>query len=392
MWYNCVMRTYPRSDQLSLDSLLGGGLAGLDLTAQEHDLVVSRYRGMGVVLDEHWSSTRGDNAIAPQGSFLLGTVVRNVHRDDDVDIDVVTRRGIDKTSITQADLKHDVGVAAATYASRTGSGSPSLQEWERCWTLSWPRMHMDLLPALPDPDGPPDSLLITDRTVRSWLPSNPSGYAAWFRGQMQEELRVRMSIEAKRLGVEQVPGHLIKTTLQQTVQALKRHRDIFFAGRLLERPSSIVITTLAALAYPGGGALYDVLRHVTSTMGGYLRHEGGLWLLPNPSQPKENFVDSWVGKPSAPSHLFEWLEVAAQDFAFFGAHQGLHRVMPLLESAFGSKVATRASNIVSTAFDDARAGGRLAITSGGLLTGAGVRSGTSDQKVRNHGYAGGRTR
>lgn len=375
----------------ALDLLLGGGLASLDLTPQEHDLVVSRYMSLGTVLDEHWIPTRGDNVIAPQGSFLLGTVVRNSHRDDDVDLDAVALRDIDKHSITQAELKDDVGRAAATYARDPDSDGPRLREWERCWTLSWSGMHLDVLPAIPDPDASSGGLLITDRTVRNWLMSNPSGYAAWFRGRMQHELRTKKEIEAKRLDIQQVPDHRIKTTLQQTVQALKRHRDIYFENRLDFRPSSIVITTLAGLAYQGGGDLYDVLRQITSTMGEHLQRKGGVWLLPNPSQAQENFVDSWAKNSSAPAHLFEWLEAAGEDFDAFGARTGIHNTIPLLEGAFGTKVAKRASESLAISLEGARFRGHLAVTSSGVLSTAGVRPGTTDKKVRQHGFAGGRS-
>lgn len=374
----------------ALDSLLGGGLASLDLTRREHDLVVSRYRSLGKVLDEHWTPTHGDNVITVQGSFLLGTVVRNIHRNDDVDIDAVAVRDIDRQSITQAELKDDVGSAAAKYARHPDSDGPTLREWERCWTLSWSGMHLDVLPALPAPDGR-GSLLITDRRVRTWLMSNPSGYAAWFRSLMQNEVRGKMEIEAKRTEIEQVPEHLVKTTLQQTVQALKRHRDIYFESRLDQRPSSIVITTLAGLAYQGEGDLYDVLRQITSTMSEHLQRKGGMWLLPNPSQTQENFVDSWGANPSAPANLFEWLDAAGQDISALGARRGIHNTLPLLESAFGTKVAERASESFATSLDSARTRGHLAVTPGGLLSTTGVRPGTTDQKAKEHGFAGGRS-
>jgi len=375
-----------------LGSLLGRGLASLDLTPVEHERVVSRYEALGAVLDEHWTATRGNDAMAPQGSFLLGTVVRNIHRNDDVDIDAVACRDLDKHSTTQADLKTDVGHAAAKYARRSSSGRPRLLEWERCWTLVWPGMHLDVLPALPDPSSYSGGLLITDRNVRNWLKSNPSGYASWFRSRMRDELRAERELVAKaeRLEIEEVPEYLVKTALQQTVQALKRHRDIYFTNRLDQRPSSIVITTLAALAYEGGEDLYDILRRTTSAMGQHLRRENGVWLLPNPSQPEENFVDSWVTQPAAPARLFEWIEAASRDFDDLGARAGIHNQLPLLSGAFGTKVAEHAATSLGTSLTGARARGDLSVTAGAALSIAGVRPGSGDQRVRQHGFAGGR--
>jgi len=83
---------------------------------------------------------------------------------------------------------------------------------------------------------------------------------------MTEELTQRRDVLAKRMDVESVPYPVIKTTLQQTVQALKRHRDIYFSDHLDDRPASIIITTLAALAYTGSGDLYEVLDDITDRM------------------------------------------------------------------------------------------------------------------------------
>ena len=63
--------------------------------------------------------------------------------------------------------------------------------------------------------------------------------------------------------VEEVPQWRVKTTLQRTVQALKRHRDIYFQHRVEHRPTSIIITTLAAQCYSYDRTLYDILTRVT---------------------------------------------------------------------------------------------------------------------------------
>ena len=88
--------------------------------------------------------TRGDNKVFAQGSFRLGTVVRNVHRNDDIDIDVLAMRDIERTSITQEELKAEVGDAVRRYSRRVISGNPTVDESSRCWTLTWPGMHMDI--------------------------------------------------------------------------------------------------------------------------------------------------------------------------------------------------------------------------------------------------------
>lgn len=48
---------------------------------------------------------------------------------------------------------------------------------------------------------------------------------------MAKELEDKLLVLAKRMDIEQVPTWQVKTTLQQAVQALKRHRDILLHRR-----------------------------------------------------------------------------------------------------------------------------------------------------------------
>lgn len=182
----------------SLNALLVDGLRSLDITADERALAISRYEALGATFDDHWSTTRGNNVIRPQGSFLLGTVVRNVHRDDDIDIDVVAMRDVDRASVTQAKLKADTGVAVRRFAF-TGDHA-DVSECHRCWTLHWPGMHLDLLPALPNREPGESGVFITDKDARHWLQSDPAGYAAWFRRRMEQQLLAERHRMACRSG------------------------------------------------------------------------------------------------------------------------------------------------------------------------------------------------
>ena len=369
-----------------LDRLISHGLQSLDITPSERERVTSRYNELGEELDLHWSATHGHNVVSPQGSFLLGTVVRNIHRNDDIDIDCVAMREIDKASTTQADLKADVGVAARKYAARPYSGYPKVTQCTRCWTLTWPGMHLDVLPAIPNRTEGGSNILITDREVRQWLDSNPAGYAQWFRNRMREEFMTERAILSKKLDVEDVPEWRVKTTLQQTVQALKRHRDIYFTDRLEDRPPSIIITTLAAKAYSGHGDLYDVLREVTANMSNHLACEAGRWVLANPAQPEENFADSWEKDPRRAENFFEWLDSARATFEALGRRSGLDRTVPLLAEAFGDRFAKAASASVGQSVFQTSQENKLQVVTGGALV-----AGTAGRTVRNHVFGGGPT-
>ena len=376
-----------------LDHLIGEGLAALDITQSEFERAEKRYGDLGAVLDEQWASTYGSNVVFPQGSFRLGTVVRNVSRNDDIDIDVVAVRDVGRSSITQEELKDEVGDAARTYARLPGSDHPKVEESSRCCTLTWPDMHMDILPAIPDPDAGRDNLLITDQDVRRWLMSNPTGYAAWFAAQTSTSLLAGEALLRKQLDIQSVPRWQRRTVLQRVVQALKRHRDVYFAHRLHDRPASIVITTLAAHAYTGDSDLYDALRQVVTEMANHLDCQDGEWLLMNPAQPEENFVDAWADDPTRAEHFFTWLRAAQAEFAQFETKSGLHHVLPLLEASFGGRFAHGANQGLADILGAARKDGTLRMQAGGTLgTTSAVLTAAGSRPVRSHHFAGGSSR
>ncbi|MEU4193591.1 nucleotidyltransferase [Kribbella sp. NPDC026611] len=379
--------TVTSSGQLGLSSLLTHGLRDLDITEAERNLAIARYTGLGGSFDDHWSSTRGQNIVSPQGSFLLGTVVRNVHRDEGIDIDLVAMRDIARSSTTQEALKADAGVAVSNYQQSPGSGTPALSECSRCFTLTWAEMHLDVLPAIPNGNRPEGGILITDKDVVSWLPSDPNGYATWFRERMLEQLDAERVILAKEMQLDEVPEWRVKTSLQRAVQALKRHRDVFFTGRD-DRTASIVITTLAAHAYQGGSDVYEVSRYLISQMGNFLRRVDGRWTLPNPVQSGEDFTDSWTANPGRAAAFFEWLESAQQTFDQLGKNSGLDASVPFLGEVFGDRFAKAAGGGLGAAMYGARQTGSLRSVNGGLLI-AGASAAAGSRQVKKHVFAGG---
>lgn len=367
-----------RDDQLN--QLLGSSIEWLDITDEDYRLMVSRYRAVGASLDEYWDDSPAGGEVYPQGSMRLGTITRNIHRGDDIDINLVARRDLAKTSVTQAALKEDVGAGLELFVKEDREGGPQLEEGKRCWTLQYPGFHVDVLPALPDEQAGGTGISITDTKVRNWLPSNPIGFANWFRGVMREE---HIALVEKRMSINPVPDWSVKTTLQRTVQALKRHRDIYFAGHLADRPASVIITTLAARAYTGGGSLYEVLRTVTAAMSGLVEEQNGIHVVCNPVQPKEDFADRWREHPRRASSFFDWAERAAADFAGLGETRGVDTVLEKMAAAFGERPAEHAQRAAGSGLFESRRGGRLA-----MATGTGTLATSGTRPVRTHDFYG----
>ena len=176
-----------------------------------------------------------------------------------------------------------------------------------------------------------------------WQLSNPIAYADWFHKVMAKEIEEKLKVVAKRMDVADVPAWQVKTTLQRTVQALKRHRDLYFTDALDLRPASIIITTLAAHAYRGnGGDLYEVLDDITDRMPSFVRVDGQRHIVANPVEPRENFTDRWHGKPERAEAFFRWIEQAKTDFDGLAlAGSGLDTVISKMASVFGDNPAQK---------------------------------------------------
>jgi hypothetical protein len=367
-----------RDDQLN--QLLGSSIESLDITDEAYRLMVSRYRAIGASLDRYWDSSPAGGEVYPQGSMRLGTITRNIHRNDDIDIDLVVRRDLAKASVTRAALKEDVGAGLELFVEAEPDGRPRLEPGKRCWTLKYPGFHVDALPAVPDEQASGTGISITDTEVREWLPSDPIGFAEWFRNVMKEE---RRAIIAKRMDVSPVPEWSVKTTLQRTVQALKRHRDIYFTDNLDDRPASVIITTLAARAYTGGGTLHDVLRTVTAAMPGLVEMRNGSYVVANPVQPGENFADRWNSHPERATRFFEWAEQAAAAFAAIADARGVDTVLEKMAAAFGDRPAEYAERMAGSGLYESRRAGRLA-----MATGTGTLTAGGNRPVRDHSFYG----
>ena len=357
-----------------LDDLLGTSIAEFDMPDAVYARAVARYQHLARWLAGYWPESHAGGEVYPQGSIRLGTVTRPINPRDEYDIDLVCRRDLLATSTTKDGLKADVGLGLVRYATTGAVGAPTCSEGGRCWTLDYPGepFHMDVLPAIPDVEAKPNGILLADRDLHEWQHSNPVDYATWFHGRMAaENARLREAAAvAKRMDVEDVPDWEVKTTLQRTVQALKRHRDIHFTHIPEDKPASIVITTLVASAYRGQASLFEVLVDVVGRMPTLIEDRAGVLWIPNPVQPQENFADRWRAHPARAQRFFDWIDRAQQDFTGLGDERGLDRIVTKLAESFGSEPVSRAGKRSAETVRKAREDGLLGISAGTGMLGA----------------------
>lgn len=314
----------------------------LDLPPSKYEAAERSYHSLAEWFDRPQSRFAGsDVSVYLQGSFRLGTAIAPI-QGDEYDLDVVCEVDWSKDYRTQAQLHDALGAEVDDYAERYGMQRPS--EWDRCWTLHYAseaRFHMDVLPCVPDAvrqrqlreaasmslEHVEQAVSITDRTdpnylylSQEWPASNPNGYADWFIDRMRTVFDARREflrlVEAK-VDVAEIPTFRVRTPLQLAIQILKRHRDMYFAeGNADGKPTSIVITTLAAMAYQQESTVVDALNRILGDMDQFIGQDArGRYLIANPADPRENFADAWNDDQQKAAGFQEWLAAARADFA-----------------------------------------------------------------------------
>lgn len=323
-----------------LASILQVSADTLDIPEHVYEDATIKYEDVGEHLAADDSDLRPYNPqIYVQGSFRLGTVVHPHGIGDEYDIDLVCQLEIKKESITQKDLKDKVGARLKTrpdLAKILGSS-------RRCWLLDYPSepgmpaFHMDVLPSIPNLERGPTGILLTDTELAHWQKSNPIAYAEWFKKRMEVVFRVKKAALAESMfaSIEDVPDWRVKTPLQRCVQILKRHRDIYFDKHPDVKPVSIILTTLAALAYENEEDIFDALTGIAERMPSFIIYKNGKWRVDNPVADGENFADKWNEYPERRTAFLAWLEKVSVDFANVSKAASVDDGLILLEESLG---------------------------------------------------------
>src|SRR6267378_3506676 len=338
----------PINETHNLEQILVKIASTLDIPDHVYEDAVLKYEAVGAWLAADDSELKDFSPeIYPQGSFRLGTVVHPLAVYD-YDIDLVCFLDRTKEQTTQKDLKNIVGDRLKLNAELKKMLSPGC----RCWLIDYPPepampgFHMDVLPAIPNPERRPTGILLTDTALFHWQKSNPKTYAEWFYSRMKVILLEKRAAAATvaKLNIEDVPEWQVKTPLQLAVQILKRHRDIYFQRIPDDRPASIILTTLAALAYRNQPTVYDALVDITKDMPKYIERRNDTWWIANPVEPDENFADKWNQHPERRANFTQWLRTAQEDLSKFSLRQRLDEAIESLRAPIGTEVMSKVAH------------------------------------------------
>lgn len=399
------------------DSIFNALSESLDITETQYEAAVRSYRAVGDWLAKADSVLVSYNPIIrAQGSFMLGTMIRPLNEQDDLDIDLVCELTGKGASWTQYDLKHKVGNRLKDHETYKRMLD---EEGRRCWTLKYAQesnYHMDILPCLVAKDYKTvmersfsaslgairglDNLAIRitdkesanyryDPSPENWMKSNPFGYGIWFIQRATAGDRQKMMLLAE--SVRAVPKYQSnKTPLQRAVQILKRHRDIMFAGDE-DKPVSIIITTLAAKAYQGEGSITEALQTILIHMDKYILNEfdpqSGKTIkkVENPVNPEENFADKWIEHPKRQDNFYKWLEKVRKDLSLILQLRGMHVIAESMMPRFGRQAVSQGFDSLAEKARSLRESGTMKMAAGsGILGSAGSVSAKAHHFFGNH--------
>lgn len=344
----------------------------LDLTDAQLQHAQEIYEAMGRWLAASTHPLLAGCSIFVQGSIALGTVIRPIF-DDEFDVDLICHLIAAHSGVPAATIKMLVGARLR----ENGHYAPPLVEKKRCWRLQYKRaFHLDVTPAVThDREGPP-ALLVPDKELQRLTPTNPIEYVGKFqaRAALTPRFILAKSAAGIRADVAEFPLHVgPRGILRRVIQVLKRHRDLMFQDAKMcdLRPISVIITTLASLAYERVVLVglyeseFDLFIQVIEQMPALIQTrlvDGKVFYeIPNETVRGENFADRWNIDARLPEAFYAWHKVASQAVRALADLRGLDVVTEHMTKSFGAGVGQRILTDVTSEMSAQRATGRLGV-------------------------------
>lgn len=316
-----------------VDDLLARIGKELQLDDKRYKLADSSYEAVGKYLDNHQIVGKFRPAIYPQGSMRLNTTVKPL-MGDEYDLDFVCEFLYPAEVFSYPIQALELIEKALRESDRYRS---MVERKNRCIRLNYQReFFMDILPACPDKQKGGSCIVVPDRKLSIWTPSNPKGYAAWFDLQA---LRRSMAFDKAEALPAQEPIET-KAVLKICVQLMKRQRDIAYKNNCDIAPISIVLTTLAASLYRGETSVARALGNILTAIDGQIRanYPGRLTVL-NPQNTAEDLSERWGSDPALYREFTKFVRDFSASWTTLMGTRGIHRVSQQLETLFGEELA-----------------------------------------------------
>lgn len=362
----------------------------LNISRTDNEEIVNSYKAVGSYLGELEEEL--NISIFPQGSLSLGTIIKPLatDRNGEYDVDLVCRI-TNGQNLKPKEVKNIIGnrlKQSKLYSDKLDS------EGKRCWTLNYYKYHMDILPCIPYSTSEFDTKIVLTEKIDSgeyvFGLSNPKGFRNWFTNEMLDIFNESREAFSKRnnVDIEEVKLYQVRTPLQKVIQILKRHRDIAFEGEKY-RPSSIIITTLAAKAYNGEQDLFTALSNIIYNMEKYIEiDQYGNYNVYNPVDSTENFTDRWRDNPERKDAFFSWLLKAKSDIVDDPVNfiEGLDSLKESLSRNFGQDLVNTSFESYGESISNIKNNNGLGLNENDFLS---TDSNNKKKPIANHTFYGG---
>jgi hypothetical protein len=317
--------------------------------------------------------------IYPQGSYRIGTNVKPL-QGEEFDLDIVIHMTIPYDKFDPLKVLNELERRLREH----GQYKTMLKRKNRCIRIVYANLfHIDILPGFQESALDQTRIVVPDRSLKDWTPSNPKGYADWFESKYirQEQLLLEKALRAEDLP-EQIPYHLMQP-LQRAIQLIKRYRDVYFKYKPELATSSIILTTIAGLFYNGEQSEYEAIRGIINKANdAAIRLNGQVLRIVNPANASEVFSDKWVEEPELYYSFIRFMADFKKLWDNIESTKGIHSTVDILKEMFGETTSTSSLVEQSDYIMKARSSNQLGVAkTSGLITG--VSAGSTIVKPNN---------
>lgn len=316
-----------------IDDLLARAAEDLQLDKTRREKIESSYKAIQEALNNDQEFFNELNfEIYPQGSVRIGTTVKPIAKNEfDLDIVLHIQNGV----YERVDPMNVYNELRRVF-QRNGNYTDKVRAKTRCIRLDYAGdYHMDILPGCQYNTFDIDKIVIPDRELRTWLISNPRGYAKWFMGKAES---VKQSLLEKAYASEELPkdDFATKKPLQRAVQIIKRYRDLFFEDSPEYATPSIVLTTLAGELYLSQDSIFETIDSIVTQIYNKinLSRTKRIKVL-NPVDHEEDFTDKWEKEPKYYSEFVRFCESLYSSWQKLKKDNGLIDESAILKSIIG---------------------------------------------------------
>lgn len=294
-----------KNERVKLDVLLANIAESIQLDNTRKERMESAYSAIETLLNEDESFFKDvDFEIYPQGSVKIGTTIKPM-KDNEFDLDIVVQIVDFENSYDSEEIYNQLKrvLLSSRYKDKVVTKN-------RCIRIDYAGdFHMDILPGVQVYTDDKNKIVVPDKKLETWTPSNPRGYAEWF---LDKSNKVIEPILEKAFSMEalEMEEFAKKKPLKRTVQLLKLYRDEYFKNDLENATSSIILTTIAGELYNSESSIYDSMENILNNIDLYINNNEAK--IVNPVNPDENFTDKWIEEPNLKFHFIKFVQYAKE--------------------------------------------------------------------------------